>query len=47
MTEGWTKQTINAPLPFNGGGIKISGVWLWTILTRSRIYVNFVKGQIL
>ena len=22
MTEGRTKQTLNAPLPFNGGGIK-------------------------
>ena len=24
MTEGWTKQTLNAPLPFYGGGIKIA-----------------------
>ena len=23
-TEGWTKQTLNAPLPFYGGGIKIA-----------------------
>ena len=22
-TEWWTKQTLNAPLPFYGGGIKI------------------------
>ena len=27
MTEGRTKQTLNAPLPFYGGGIKMSHAW--------------------
>ena len=33
MTEGRTKQTLNAPLPFYGGGIK--KVCLWINVERS------------
>ena len=30
MTEGRTKQTLNAPLPFYGGGIKMQNVYVYT-----------------
>ena len=47
MTEGWTKQTLNAPLPFYGGGIKKRTLYYWPIFRWKILHriVNQIENK--